>query len=117
METLLSYIPLGILGFVRWVSWVIRQVPATFYRPVVNDHFEPMTVVAPVYQEEPELFRAAVASWQANNVAEIICVIDYTDEKSIAIAHELGVRVVITKVPKVQFRKLNKRRNTKRSTN
>jgi len=99
METLLSYIPLGILGFVRWVSWVIRQVPATFYRPVVNDHFEPMTVVAPVYQEDPELFRAAVASWQANKVHEIICVIDYTDERSIEIAHELGVKVVITKVP------------------
>jgi hyaluronan synthase len=99
METLLSYIPLGILGFVRWISWVIRQVPATFYKPVVNDHFEPMTVVAPVYQEEPDLFRAAVTSWQANKVHEIICVIDYTDTRSIEIARELGVTVIITKVP------------------
>ncbi len=99
METLLSYIPLGILGFVRWISWVIRQVPATFYKPVVNNHFEPMTVVAPVYQEDPELFRAAVTSWQANNLHEVICVIDYTDTRSIAIARELGVTVIITKTP------------------
>jgi cellulose synthase/poly-beta-1,6-N-acetylglucosamine synthase-like glycosyltransferase len=99
MENLLVYIPLGILGFVRWVSWVIRQIPASFYRPVVNDHWEPLTVVTPVYQEDPELFRAAVNSWLANRVYEIICVIDMTDTRSIEIARELGVRVIITDVP------------------
>lgn len=99
METLLSYIPLGILGFVRWISWVIRQVPATFYRPVVNDHFEEITVVVPVYQEEPILFRNAILSWKANRIKEIICVIDYTDKQSVEIARELGVTVIITKTP------------------
>ena len=99
MDNLLIYIPLGILGFVRWLSWVVRQVPATFYRPVVNDHREPMTVVTPVYQEDPALFRAAVTSWQANDIEEIICVIDYTDTRSIEIARELGTTVIITDVP------------------
>lgn len=99
MENLLVYIPLGILGFIRWVSWVIRQVPASFYRPVVNDHREPLTVVAPVYQEDPETFRAAVRSWLANKVHEVICVIDYTDTRSIEIARDLGVTVIVTEVP------------------
>ena len=99
MDNLLVYIPLGILGFIRWLSWVIRQLPATFYKPVVNDHYEPMAVVTPVYQEDPVLFRAAVESWQRNNVQEIICVIDITDTRSIEIARELGVRVIITDVP------------------
>jgi hyaluronan synthase len=99
MESLLVYIPLGILGFVRWVSWVIRQIPASFYKPVVNDHWEPLTVVTPVYQEDPVLFRAAVESWLANRVYEIICVIDYTDTRSIEIARELGCTVIVTDVP------------------
>ncbi|HEX4252947.1 MAG TPA: glycosyltransferase [Pseudonocardia sp.] len=99
MDNLLIYIPLGILGFVRWLSWVVRQVPATFYRPVVNDHRELMTVVTPVYQEEPALFRAAVLSWLANDIEEVIAVIDYTDTRSIEIARELGVTVIITDVP------------------
>jgi cellulose synthase/poly-beta-1,6-N-acetylglucosamine synthase-like glycosyltransferase len=99
MDNLLIYIPLGILGFVRWLSWVVRQVPATFYRPVVNDHREAMTVVTPVYQEDPALFRAAVTSWLANDIEEVICVIDYTDTRSIEIARELGTTVIITDVP------------------
>jgi glycosyltransferase involved in cell wall biosynthesis len=99
MDNLLVYIPLGVLGFVRWLSWVIRQIPATFYRPVLNDHREPLTVVTPVYQEDPQLFRAALRSWQANRVAEIICVIDVTDTGSIQIARELGVTVIVTDVP------------------
>lgn len=99
MDNLLVYIPLGILGFIRWLSWVVRQLPATFYRPVVNNHFEPMAVVTPVYQEDPVMFRAAVQSWQRNRVPEIICVIDITDNRSIAIARELGVRVIVTDVP------------------
>ena len=99
MDSLLVYIPLGILGFIRWLSWVVRQLPATFYRPFVNNHYEPMAVVTPVYQEDPVLFRAAVQSWQRNHVAEIICVIDVIDTRSVAIARELGVRVIITDVP------------------
>src|SRR5882757_9159902 len=99
MDNLLVYIPLGILGFVRWLSWVIRQVPATFYHPVVNDHREPLSVVTPVYQEDPELFRAAVTSWLANDITEVICVIDVTDTRSIEIARELGVTVIVTEVP------------------
>jgi cellulose synthase/poly-beta-1,6-N-acetylglucosamine synthase-like glycosyltransferase len=99
MDNLLVYIPLGVLGFVRWLSWVVRQVPATFYRPVLIDHREPLTIVTPVYQEDPALFRAALCSWQANNVTEIICVIDVTDTGSIQIARELGATVIVTDVP------------------
>jgi hyaluronan synthase len=99
MDNLLVYIPLGVLGFIRWLSWLFRQIPATFYRPVVNDHRERMSVVTPVYQEDPVLFRAAVTSWLANDIEEVICVIDYTDTRSIEIARELGVRVIITDVP------------------
>ena len=48
-----TYIPLGVLGLVRWASWLIRRVPASLYRPARTGHFEPLTIVVPVYQEDP----------------------------------------------------------------
>jgi hyaluronan synthase len=97
---LLLYIPLGLLGLIRWTSWVIRQIPASGYRPVVNGHREPMAIVVPVYQEDPAIFRTALESWLANQVEEVICVIDGTDTRSIAIAAEYpDVTVIITDVP------------------
>lgn len=93
------YIPLGAFGMFRWGCWLVYRIPATFYRPTVNGHKEPITVVTPVYQEDPDLFREAVLSWMANGVDEIICVIDVTDTECEDIARSLGVTVVMTDVP------------------
>ena len=100
MNWLLVYIPLGTLGFVRWLSWVVRQIPAMLYRPIVNDHRRPLTVVVPVYQEDPAVFADALRSWVANDVDEIICVIDETDARLAGIARRFpNVRVIVTDVP------------------
>jgi cellulose synthase/poly-beta-1,6-N-acetylglucosamine synthase-like glycosyltransferase len=99
MEVLAFYVPLGILGFVRWLSWLIRRIPAALYRPVLNDHREPLTIVVPVYGENPDIFRTALQSWLRNDVTEVICVIDETDAGSIAVASEHPVTVLITSVP------------------
>jgi hyaluronan synthase len=53
-------IPLGVIGLVRWSSWLVRRVPAAYYAPVTSDHREPITVVTPVYDEDPTIFRYAV---------------------------------------------------------
>jgi phenylalanyl-tRNA synthetase beta subunit len=74
VDALALYIPLGVLGFVRWLSWLIRRLPAVLYRPVINDHREPLTIVVPVYGEKPDVFREAIRSWLMNDVEEIICV-------------------------------------------
>jgi hypothetical protein len=50
LSTFAAYIPLGLLGLVRWASWLIRRVPASLYRPARTGHFEPLTIVVPVYQ-------------------------------------------------------------------
>src|SRR5919201_6846698 len=94
-----TYIPLGVIGFVRWASWLVRRVPAALYRPVVTGHRAPLSVVVPVYQEDPATFRRALESWLGNDVAEIICVVDVTDTTCMAIAEEYGVRVIATEVP------------------
>ncbi|MDQ3305871.1 MAG: glycosyltransferase [Actinomycetota bacterium] len=100
MTDLAFYIPIGILGVLRWMSWFIRRVPAALYRPCSSPHREPITVVTPVYQEDPDIFRAAVESWLANrHVAEVVCVIDVTDTTCMAIAAEYPVTVLPTTVP------------------
>ncbi|GAH77215.1 unnamed protein product, partial [marine sediment metagenome] len=61
-------------------------------------------MVTPVYNEDPEVFRQALESWQANNPQEITAVIDYTDTRCIQEFRKfakqyLEVKLIITKTP------------------
>lgn len=86
--SLLLLIPIGLLGLVRWAMWLAKRIPAMFYRPVQNDFDTTATIVTPVYNEDPELFRQALDSWLANKPDRIIAVIDVTDETCMQIAYE-----------------------------
>lgn len=80
----LLYIPIGIIGFWRWGVWLFKKICASFYRPIPEENHPSidmtLSVITPVYMEEPEIFRKALNSWQANNPNEIIAVIDEIDE-------------------------------------
>ena len=91
--------PLGVLGLVRWSFWLVRRIPAVLYEPVETDHRAPLSVVVPVYQEDPAVFAAAIESWLANAVAEVILVIDSSDAVCRDIAAGYPVTVVVTDVP------------------
>ena len=91
--------PLGVLGLIRWATWLVRRIPAVLYKPVINDHRLPLSIVVPVYQEDPEIFAAAIESWLANDVEEVILVIDASDTTCQDIASRYPVTVVITDVP------------------
>ncbi len=91
--------PLGILGLIRWGTWLIRRIPAVLYKPIVNNYRLPMSIVVPTYQEDPEIFAAAIESWLANDVEEVILVIDSSDTTCQEIARRYPVTVVITDVP------------------
>jgi hyaluronan synthase len=101
------YVPLGTVGLARWVSWLVRRVPAALYRPVAGGHRQPISLVVPVYQEDPAFFRRALDSWLANDVEEVVLVVDVTDEVCTAIGREYAaawthrprVRVLPTDVP------------------
>jgi cellulose synthase/poly-beta-1,6-N-acetylglucosamine synthase-like glycosyltransferase len=99
LSDLAAYVPLGVLGLVRWAGWLTRRVPASLYRPVRTGHVEPLTIVVPVYQEDEGVFRQAIESWLANRVHEVICVIDQTDQRCLRIATEYPVRIIPTDVP------------------
>ena len=91
--------PLGVLGLFRWACWLVRRVPAVLYKPVVNDFRTSISIAVPVYQEDPIIFETAIQSWLANNVEEIILVIDQSDKVCQEIASRYPVTVVITDVP------------------
>src|SRR5690606_27955746 len=91
--------PLGVLGLFRWACWLVRRIPAVLYRPVLDEHRMSLSVVVPVYQEDPQIFAAAIESWLANDVDEIILVIDASDRICLEIARRYPVTVVVTTVP------------------
>ena len=65
--------------------WLLKRGVATFYRPVKNSFKTSVSLVTPVYNENPKVFKAALDSWKVNKPDEIIAVIDYTDKKCINI--------------------------------
>jgi cellulose synthase/poly-beta-1,6-N-acetylglucosamine synthase-like glycosyltransferase len=93
-------IPIGLLGFVRWGVWLIKRIPAFFYRPIENDFDTTATIVTPVYNEDPVIFRRALDSWIVNKPNRIIAVVDVTDTRCIEIAKTYPeVDLIVTDVP------------------
>src|SRR3989344_3159675 len=77
---IILYFPLGVIGIYRWSIWIIKKIIAKKYRPVIdNGHRDTLSIVVPVYNEDPDIFERALESWISNNPDEIIAVIDYTD--------------------------------------
>ncbi|GAA0930157.1 glycosyltransferase [Pseudonocardia zijingensis] len=91
--------PLGVLGLIRWGTWLVRRIPAVLYKPVINEHRLPLSIVVPVYQEDPEILATAIESWLANDVEEVILVIDASDTTCQDVAARYPVTVLITDVP------------------
>jgi len=95
-----ALIPIGVLGLFRWMMWLVKRIPALFYRPISNDYDTTATIVTPVYNEDPVLFRRALDSWSANGPNRIIAVVDVTDTRCMEIAHNYpGVEVIPIDIP------------------
>jgi glycosyltransferase involved in cell wall biosynthesis len=101
------YIPLGIVGLWRWSVWGIKKVCSMYYLPIEPtrpSQGTTLSIVTPVYNEEPSRFKAALDSWEANNPDELIAVIDEVDKACIEIFKEFKknkpwARLVITAEP------------------
>lgn len=101
---LLFYLPLGIVGAWRWGTWLVKKIISWFYRADTREYHAAVSLVIPVYNEDPAIFRAALASWQANNPSEIIAVIDHTDRASQQEFEAFrrgfpGARMIVTEKP------------------
>lgn len=98
------YFPLGLIGAWRWSVWFVKKILALWYQPSRLPHTDSVSVVTPVYNEDPEIFRQALASWWHNQPDEIVAVIDYTDTACRAVARDFAlgkrnVRIIVTRVP------------------
>ncbi len=107
---LVLLIPVGIIGFWRWGLWLVRKIVGLRYKPLLpSGYTTSTTIVTPVYNEEPPVFRAALDSWLANGPNEIVAVIDYTDEVCIqefrkfeeacAATGAVTTRLIVTRKP------------------
>lgn len=98
------YAPLGLVGLWRWGVWGVKKVVGSFYRPATSEYHAFLSIVTPVYNENPDVFSRALGSWAENEPQEIIAVIDYTDTACIATFKAFSKTfvkstLVITKTP------------------
>ena len=83
------YIPLGIIGIWRWLVWGVKKTGATLYVPmqeVLTDRG--LSIITPVYNEDPMTFKLALLSWEKNGPDEIVAVIDERDKDCISVFQE-----------------------------
>ncbi|OGK22072.1 hypothetical protein A2866_05855 [Candidatus Roizmanbacteria bacterium RIFCSPHIGHO2_01_FULL_39_8] len=97
-------VPLGIIGIWRWSVWILKELISLGYKPITSSYHTSVSIVTPVYNENPSVFRAALASWKKNRPTEIIAVIDYTDKKCIEVFQQFSKRfkrsvLIVTHTP------------------
>lgn len=98
------FIPLGAIGIWRWSVWGVKKIVGSFYQPTKPGYKTSVSLVTPVYNENPQTFFRALISWAQNRPAEIIAVIDYTDKACIKVFKTFAkgrpfTKLVITKIP------------------
>ncbi len=88
LRTVIALLPLSVIGAWRWSFWLVRRFSAEFYRPQPkpwpkNLSSPRVSVITPVYNEDPVVFEEAMQSWIKNGVTEIIAVIDRSNTRHI----------------------------------
>jgi len=100
-------VPIGLIGFIRWGSWLIRKIVGFFYvAEPARGHTGRVSIVTPVYQEDPRIFEVALDSWVASKPHEIIAVIDEADQACARLfagkasqTQGVSLRLITTAVP------------------
>lgn len=81
----LLYIPLGFIGVWRWSVWIFKRCAGLKYKPISSkiQSSKTLSIISPVYNEDPKIFRSALTSWKKNDPDEVICIIDESDTNCI----------------------------------
>jgi cellulose synthase/poly-beta-1,6-N-acetylglucosamine synthase-like glycosyltransferase len=101
------YVPLGAYGLWRWSVWIFKKTAGQFYSPIhptIPPYSSTMTIITPVYRENPDIFGTALMSWDQNRPDELIAIIDHTDTECIRIFREFSLdrpwaKLIITRKP------------------
>lgn len=97
--------PIGVIGIWRWSVWLLKKIVGSLYQPFKGVYIADVSIVTPVYNENPDVLTKAVESWIINKPKEILAVIDHTDNSSVGVFQAFekkypGVcKYVITTVP------------------
>ena len=89
------YVPLGIIGLWRWLTWGFKRTCSAYYKPIEvqpQPYESSISIITPVYNEDAKTFRKALDSWEANSPDEIIAVIDASDQECIKTFREFSHR-------------------------
>lgn len=111
------YVQVGIIGLWRWSIWLIKKICAQHYVPILpkagstlqkettdDSGSKSISIVTPVYNEVPKIFKAALMSWDKNFPTEIIAVIDKSDSECISIFKDFSkdkryAKLIVTSKP------------------
>ncbi|KAF9357258.1 hypothetical protein BGX26_004001 [Mortierella sp. AD094] len=105
------FVPLGVVGFYRYLWFIIKLLAFFFYRPMMpkaNPTYRPeydVTIVVPTIDAGEE-FKEAAHSWLVNNPKEIIII---TETKMKDALQELANSVDPTRIRVLTVPKANKR--------
>lgn len=77
--TWLGWVPLGLVATLSWSVWFVRRFLSHRYRPVVNSHREQVSVVAPVFAEDPDVLERCLRTWVEQRPLEILLMVDDRD--------------------------------------
>jgi N-acetylglucosaminyltransferase len=103
MSQLALWVPLLAAGAVAAAICLYRSFLVSRYRPVLGEYAERVSVVSPVFREDPHILELAVGSWLRGPVAEILLVIPAEDEATAQHARALfgaesRVRILVSPV-------------------
>lgn len=107
------YLPLGIIGVVRWAVWILKKLVGFLYRAEsaggdlgASSCGLGVSIVTPVFQEDVQAFSMSLDSWISNRPREIIAVIDSSDtecarlfEQRASVTTETRLRLIVTSEP------------------
>jgi len=99
------YLPIGVIGLWRWSSWVFKKIQAKRYKPFLpTNNIQTVSIITPVYNEDPDVFSRALESWHKNSPDEIIAVIDEKESRCIQVFKKFAsdkpaARLVVTSKP------------------
>lgn len=99
-------LPLGFFGLVTWGIWLYRRTLSHHAKPYRNDHRETVSVVVPVFGEDPVILSQCLDSWLANDPDEILLVVDTADRAALTM---LAARQLPDTVQVIRFQHRGKR--------
>jgi hyaluronan synthase len=89
-----GWVPLGLVASLSWLVWFARRFLSHRYRPVLNSHREPVSVVVPVFDEDPDVLERCLRTWVEQEPLEVILVVDDRDEAVLTRLAALGLPLV-----------------------